>query len=106
MRKKGFKNRILPYLMVSPYLLHLTLFIVFPVVFSLVLTLHKWNIISSMEFAGFDNFIRLFHDRLFWKALINTIVFLLVHIPLQIIVALALAYLLNEKIVFINFIPY
>lgn len=98
MRKKRFKNRILPYLMVSPYLIHLTLFILFPVVFSIVLTFHKWNIISSMEFVGFDNFIRLFQDRLFWKAIINTIVFLLVHIPLQIIVALALAYLLNRKI--------
>jgi len=98
MKKKGLKNRILPYLMVSPYLIHLTLFILFPVVFSIVLTFHKWNIISSMEFVGFDNFIRLFQDRLFWKAIINTIVFLLVHIPLQIIVALALAYLLNRKI--------
>jgi ABC-type sugar transport system permease subunit len=98
MRKKRFKNKILPYLMVSPYLIHLTLFILFPVVFSIVLTFHKWNIISSMEFVGFDNFIRLFQDRLFWKAIINTIVFLLVHIPLQIIVALALAYLLNRKI--------
>ncbi|MCD4832611.1 MAG: sugar ABC transporter permease [Bacteroidales bacterium] len=98
MKKKGLKNRILPYLMVSPYLIHLTLFIVFPVVFSLILTFHKWNIISSPEFVGFDNFLRLFQDRLFWKAIINTIVFLLVHIPLQIIVALALAYLLNKKI--------
>ena len=103
MRKKGFKNRILPYLIVSPYLLHLTLFIAFPVVFSIVLTFHKWNIISSMEFAGFDNFMRLFQDRLFWKAIFNTIVFLLVHIPLQIIVALALAYLLNEKILMRGF---
>ncbi len=93
MKKRGLKNRILPYLMVSPYLIHLTLFILFPVVFSLILTFHKWNIISSPEFVGFDNFLRLFQDRLFWKAIINTIVFLLVHIPLQIIVALTLAYL-------------
>lgn len=84
--------------MVSPYLIHLTLFILFPVAFSLFLTFHKWNIISPMEFVGFDNFIRLFQDRLFWKAIINTVVFLLVHIPLQIIVALALAYLLNRKL--------
>ena len=98
MKKKEFKNRIVPYLMVSPYLIHLMLFILFPVAFSLFLTFHKWNIISSMEFVGFDNFIRLFQDRLFWKAIINTVVFLLVHIPLQIIVALALAYLLNRKL--------
>jgi len=95
---KRLKTKSLPYLMVSPYLLHLTLFIAFPVIFSLVLTVHKWNIISPMEYVGFDNFTRLFQDHLFWKSLVNTLVFLLVHIPLQIIVALALAYFLNEKI--------
>ncbi len=103
MKKKGFKKRIFPYLMVSPYLIHLFLFIVFPVIFSLVLTFHKWNIISSMEYVGFDNFIRLFQDRLFLKAIINTIIFLLVHIPLQIVVALVLAYLLNKKIMMRGF---
>jgi ABC-type sugar transport system permease subunit len=98
MKKKKVKNRILPYIMVSPYLIHLTLFILFPVVFSIVLTFHNWNIISPMEFVGFDNFVRLFQDRLFWKAITNTLIFLIVHIPLQIFVALALAYLLNRKL--------
>ncbi len=95
---KRLKTGVVPYLMVSPYLIHLILFIAFPVIFSLVLTVHKWNIISPMEYVGFDNFVRLFQDHLFWKSLINTLIFLLVHIPLQIIVALALAYFLNEKI--------
>lgn len=88
----------MPYLIVSPYLIHLCLFVLFPVVFSIVLTFHKWNIISPMEYIGLDNFRHLFEDRLFWKAIWNTGRFLLVHIPLQIVVALALAYFLNEKI--------
>jgi len=98
MKINRFKNKALPYLMVSPYLIHLILFIGFPVIFSIILTFHKWNIISPMEYVGFDNFARLFQDRLFWKSLTNTLVFLLVHIPLQIIIALALAYLLNKKL--------
>lgn len=88
----------MPYLIVSPYLIHLLLFVVFPVVFSIVLTFHKWNIISPMEYVGLDNFKRLIQDRLFWKAILNTLQFLLVHIPLQIVAALALAYFLNQKI--------
>jgi ABC-type sugar transport system permease subunit len=51
-----------------------------------------------MQYVGFDNFIRLFEDRLFWKSIVNTVTFLMVHIPLQIIISLALAYFLNEKI--------
>ena len=97
-QNKSFRNRVLPYLVVSPYLVHLLLFILFPVVFSIVLTFHKWNIIAPMEFIGVDNFFRLLEDRLFWKALLNTFQFLLVHIPLQIIVALALAYFLNRQL--------
>ena len=51
-----------------------------------------------MKFIGTDNYYRLVHDRLFWKAIGNTLKFLLLHIPLQLVVSLFLAYLLNQKI--------
>ena len=94
------KNKVIPYFLAAPYLLHLSIFVLFPVVFSLVLTFHKWNIISPMEFTGFDNYVRLFSDRLFWRSILNTLVFLTIHIPLQIIGALVLAYILNTKLIF------
>ncbi len=103
MAKNKFKKSISPYFFVSPYLIHLILFIVFPVVFSVILTFFKWNIISPMKYVGFDNFIRLFQDRLFWISLYNTFLFLIIHIPLQIIIALTLAYFLNQKILFKSF---
>lgn len=96
-------KKLVPYLITAPYLLHLLTFILFPVVFSFVLTFHKWNIIAPMEFIGLDNFKRLFQDRLFWKSLLNTFQFLLLHIPLQIATALALAYLLQRKLLFSAF---
>jgi len=100
----SFKRKnILPYLLVSPYLIFVTVFVMFPVLFCFFLTFHKWNIISPMHFIGVDNYARLFHDRLFWKAIGNTLKFLLVHIPLQLIVSLFLAQLLNQKIKAISF---
>lgn len=84
--------------MVSPYLLHLLVFTTFPVVFSLLLTFYKWNIISPMEWNGVDNWVRLFNDRLFWQSILNTLKFLVIHIPLQIVFALFLAEVLNQKI--------
>ena len=51
-----------------------------------------------MHFIGAGNYFRLFHDRLFWKAIGNTLKFLLLHIPLQLVVSLFLAQLLNQKI--------
>ncbi|MBA2407053.1 MAG: sugar ABC transporter permease [Chitinophagales bacterium] len=92
------RKEILPYLMVSPYLIFVLVFVLFPVLFCLFLTFHKWNIIGPMHFIGADNYTRLFHDRLFWKAIGNTLKFLLLHIPLQLVVSLFLAYLLNQKI--------
>ena len=93
------KNKILPYLLVSPYIIHLLVFVAFPVFFSVFLTFNKWNIISPMEFIGIGNFVRVVQDRLFFTAIYNTLKFLVVHIPLQIIVALLLAEILNQKII-------
>jgi ABC-type sugar transport system permease subunit len=92
------RKKWLPYLLVSPYLLFVTIFVAFPVLFCFFLTFHKWNIISPMHFIGADNYTRLLHDRLFWKAIGNTLRFLLLHIPLQLVVSLFLAQLLNQKI--------
>jgi ABC-type sugar transport system permease subunit len=97
-KKRYQKKKWLPYLLVSPYLLFVLVFVAFPVLFSFFLTFNQWNIIAPMHFIGFRNYSRLFHDRLFWKAILNTLQFLLVHIPLQLVVSLFLAYLLNQKI--------
>jgi ABC-type sugar transport system permease subunit len=78
-------------------------FVAFPVFFSLFLTFHKWNIISPVEFVGWDNYSRMFYDRMFWKAILNTLKFLMIHIPLQLIIALALAEFLNRSIRFKGF---
>ena len=97
------KNKLLPYIFVSPYILHFLMFVVFPVIFSIVLTFHKWNIISPMEFAGLNNYVRLFNDAVFFKSIGNTLIFLVIHIPLQIIVALFIAEILNQNIKFRGF---
>ncbi|MBU1101011.1 MAG: sugar ABC transporter permease [Bacteroidetes bacterium] len=97
------KNKLTPYLLVSPYIIHFILFVAFPVTFSIVLTFHKWNIISPMEYTGLTNYIRLFSDATFWKSLGNTLVFLVIHIPLQIIVALLIAEILNQNLKFRGF---
>jgi len=102
-KKKLRRKKLLPYLLVSPYLLFVIVFVLFPVLFCFFLTFNKWNIIAPMHFIGTDNYTRLFHDRLFWKAIGNTLKFLLLHIPLQLIVSLFLAELLNRKIKAISF---
>ena len=97
-RNLRWRQRLLPYLLVSPYLIFVLVFILFPVLFCLFLTFHSWNIIGPMQFIGIANYNRLIHDSLFWKAIGNTLKFLLLHIPLQLVVSLGLAELLNRKL--------
>lgn len=97
------RKKLIPYLLVSPYIIYFLVFVAFPVGFSVYLTFNNWNIISPMEFAGLSNYKRLFNDALFWKAVFNTLIFLAIHIPLQIVIALFFAELLNQKIKFSGF---
>lgn len=56
-----------------------------------------------MQWVGLRNFAKLSHDLLFFKSIGNTVIFLLIHIPLQIAVSLFLAESLNQKIRFRGF---
>ncbi|UCF63761.1 MAG: sugar ABC transporter permease [bacterium] len=96
MQRKS-KNFI-PYVMISPYVIHFVTFIAFPVLFSFFLMFNKWNIIGPMEFIGLGNFYHLFQDKIFFRSILNTLIFLIIHIPLQIGVALFFAELLNQNI--------
>jgi multiple sugar transport system permease protein len=86
------------YLMVLPYLLHLAVFLGYPLAFAFVLIFHRWNIYTPMKWVGLGNIKLLLTDPLIWRALFNTLYFLLIHIPLQLVLALGLAQLLNQRI--------
>lgn len=101
-RKRRFRtplqDRFAGYLMVAPYLVHLLIFFGYPFIFALVLIFHRWDIVTPMEFIGWQNFGRLIQDDLFFRALLNTAIFLAIHIPLQIVTALFFSELLNKKL--------
>lgn len=91
------------YAFVAPYLLYFAMFMAYPLIFSFILIFHKWNIILPMQFVGLSNFHKMMQDSLYWKSLWNTVRFLIIHIPLQIAVALVLAEVLNQKIRMVGF---
>jgi multiple sugar transport system permease protein len=84
--------------MVLPYLLHVAVFLGYPLAFAFVLIFHRWNIYTPMKWVGLGNIKLLLTDPLIWRALVNTLYFLLIHIPLQLVLALGLAQLLNQKV--------
>ena len=93
---KKRRLNLTPLFLVAPFSIHFLVIVAFPVVFSLVLTMHRWNLLSPMVWIGTGNFGNLISDPLFWKSLWNTLRFLAIHIPLQLAVALILAEVLNQ----------
>jgi multiple sugar transport system permease protein len=91
------------YWFILPYAVFFGAFVAYPLVFSFILLFHRWNVVTPMEWIGLKNFERLFSDPLFFKAIMNTLKFLLIHIPLQMVVALGIAVLLNSRLKFRGF---
>jgi len=91
-------NRINTAILVSPWLLTLGIFWVFPVVYSLGLAFTDYRIFGEATFVGLANFGRLLGDPAFLQAFSNTAFFVFGTIPLTTVIALILALLINDKI--------
>jgi len=94
---KTASERRAGYLFISPFFILFGIFGIFPLVFTLYLSFHKWDILGTKEFIGLSNYIHLFtNDPLFWKSVGNTFsIWFLSTIP-QLIAALLLAFFLNQ----------
>jgi ABC-type sugar transport system permease subunit len=70
--------------------------VMIPVLYSLVISLFKWNGIAAMEFVGLNNFITLFHDSIFTKAMLNNLIWIALSLFVTMSVSLGLAVMLNR----------
>lgn len=93
------KRRIYtPYLLVAPTFIMFTIFFLFPLLYSFVLTFYDWNGFSiDMIFVGFENYTNLFTDKGFINALKNTAIYTLTTVPLSVFISLVLSYILDEN---------
>jgi multiple sugar transport system permease protein len=85
-------------LFILPTYLIITTFIILPIFFAFFISFNKWNLLAPMKFIGFSNYSKLFRSEEFWKALVNTLYYTFITVPLCVFFALLLAMLLNTKI--------
>ncbi len=83
---------------ISPWIIGFVAFIVVPVGLSLYFSFCDYSLLQSPVYIGAANYRELFHDPVFWKGLTNTIWYTALALPAGLVVALALALLLNLKI--------
>ncbi len=84
-------------LLLAPYLVGLVALIVVPAIFTFALALFEYDFLGSPEFVGFDNFSQLLADPIFRFSLRNTLLFVVVAVPLRLLGVLALALLLHPR---------
>jgi multiple sugar transport system permease protein len=98
-KKLKKQENLAGYLFASPWLIGLIVLGMFPILASLYISFTTYNMIAAPRWIGFENFRILFtNDSLFWKSLGNTLYHVAIAIPLGIVVGVALALLLNNKI--------
>ena len=94
------RRHLTGYAFVGPALVVLATFIVYPAIYSVWLSFHEWNGYQASwgPFVGLRNYLDLAEDPVFWKAAINSVLFVLARTPLEVGIAFGLALLLNREL--------
>lgn len=95
-RSQSIKDSITGYLFISPQMLIFLVFLVYPIIEGIRLSLYRINY-QSEKFVGLDNYVALFNDPVFFKALINTVVFVVFIVILTVGFALFVASAVFDK---------
>ncbi|MBV7337044.1 sugar ABC transporter permease [Chloroflexi bacterium TSY] len=91
------RDTIAGYLFLLPNLLGVLVFSLFPIGATIYLTFTEWDLASAPKFTGFNNFLLMVRDELFWKTLFNTFYYAFVAVPIAVFLAFWLALLINRK---------
>jgi multiple sugar transport system permease protein len=87
---------------VSPWIVGFLLFTAGPMVYSLVLSFLDWDLLDPAKFAGTSNYQQAFHDPRLAQAIKVTLTYAVVSVPLQTVLSLGVAMLMNVKVRGIN----
>ena len=117
-RKRGkcnylWRQKVAPYLFVTPYFLIFAAFSVFPIFFSAYISLHNWNGYERSVYIGLANYAETLRDPRFYMALVNTLLLMAMIIPVQLTLGFLIAIILNDRMMvlkktfrLLNFLPY
>ena len=81
----------------TPSMLGLLAFTAFPIVASLIIGFYNWPVIGAHTFTGLKNYQTLLTSKEFHTSILNTLVFVLLYLPLNIVISLGLAVWIGSK---------
>ena len=113
-KKESSRFRIIPkgriersealwfWLFIAPWVFGFLVFTAGPIIASAYISMTTFAPGKPSTFVGFDNYVALYNDRIFWKSLGVTGYYVLLSVPLGIVASLMLAVLLNQKVPFMG----
>lgn len=83
-----------------PYLIFFFIFLIYPLAQGLYMSLFEWDPLNpaNSQFIGFQNYITMAQDPLFWNALTNTLYFVALTVPSMVLLSLGLALGVNREV--------
>jgi multiple sugar transport system permease protein len=81
-----------------PWLIGIVVFLLGPIVASIVISMTNWNLVTAPKWIGLANYREMVDDRNFWQSIRVTLRYTLLSVPLYIVVGLALSLLLNLRL--------
>jgi multiple sugar transport system permease protein len=90
------RENLAGWLFVLPALVGFAVFYVYPAIRAVGISFTDWNLLRTPRFIGLANYTRLLHDDKFWQALRATATYVVVNVPIQVIIGVGIAVLLDR----------
>lgn len=104
--RKGFSLRrqeaITGWCFILPTLIGFSIFTFGSIIYSFIISLTKWDLLTPQVFVGFNNYIKVFHDEKFYQCLYNTLFFVITLVPIVLCISMLLAILINKQAKFLT----
>jgi multiple sugar transport system permease protein len=109
-KKRIIKDIVSSYLFLTPWLIGIFVFTLYPMIYSLYLSFTEYNILQPPKWVGLKNFIVMFtgnseypRDDRFINSILVTFRYVFISVPLKLVFALFIAVMMNQKLRLIAF---
>ncbi|MCG7209634.1 carbohydrate ABC transporter permease [Streptomyces arenae] len=96
-RRSRIRTTVEAYVLLAPSLIGFVLFLLVPIAGVVVISFFDWNLMGSPHFVGLANYREMAGDSELWRAVRNTVYYVLLNIPAQTVLALLLALAMNRR---------
>jgi putative chitobiose transport system permease protein len=95
---KNLDHPLLPYLFLIPACSIVGMFVLYPALQAIALSFTNFNMITEPSYVGIANYRTLWNDPFFWSALRNTLLYLVIVVPVLVTLPIFLAMLVNRSL--------